>query len=83
MARLRSCAAEHDRAGVGPVDGSREAIGGEFRNETCDGPKLDHFPRTALSLDSLRFCLDITLKSMSVEGRVSAFKILDIYASAY
>ena len=37
MAPLRSCAAEHDIAGVGPVDGNREAIGGEFRNETCDG----------------------------------------------
>ncbi len=48
MAPLRSCAAEHDRAGVGPVDGSREAIGGEFRNETCDGPKLDQFPADCL-----------------------------------
>ena len=78
MAPLHSCAAEHDRAAVGPVDDSREAIGGEFRNETCDGPKLDHFQRTALSLDSSCFCLDIALKSMSVEGRVSAFKTFDI-----
>ena len=37
MAPLRSCAAEHDIAGVGPVDGNREAIGGEFRNETFAG----------------------------------------------
>jgi len=37
MAPLRSCAAEHDIAAVGPVDGNPEAIGSEFRNETCDG----------------------------------------------
>ncbi len=35
MAPLRSCAAEHDIAAVGPVDGNPEAIGDEFRNETC------------------------------------------------
>jgi len=37
MAPLRSCAAEHDIAAVGPADGNPEAIGGEFRNETCAG----------------------------------------------
>jgi hypothetical protein len=35
MARLRSCAAEHDIAGVGPVDGNPEAIGVNFK-KTCD-----------------------------------------------
>ena len=48
MAPLHSCAAEHDRAGVGPVDGSREAIGGEFRNETCDGPEIRSLPADCL-----------------------------------
>ena len=36
MALLRSCGAEHDIAGVGPVDGNREVIGGQFQNATCD-----------------------------------------------
>mgnify|MGYP003576253379 CR=1 FL=1 len=82
MARLRSCAAEHDRAGVGPVDGTREAIEGEFRNETSGG--RDYISSVGLRWprDSPSFCPAIALKSISVESRVSAFNTFDIYASA-
>ena len=76
MALLRSCAAEHDIVGADPADGNREAIGGEFRNETWD-TKLDHFRRTT-GAATHHALPPIALKSTSLEGRVSAFKILDI-----
>jgi hypothetical protein len=82
MAPLRSCVVEHGIAGVGRVDGSHGATGGEFRNETCDGRNYVTSVAPPSRRDSSSFCPAITLRSISVEGRVSAFKTFDIYASA-